>query len=347
MKYSHDDKVVFIQASLCAVMDVSNRDNRTQKFFRKHDDDVVSLAIHPRRNIAASGQKSTKSPYDLVPIYVWDIETLEILAVLQGFHQGAAYILKFSPDGSKLLSIGKDSDHSMAIYDWANEKMIVSSKVDKHFVTDATFKTDNELITVGTRHIKFWTIRGNNINFRLGNWGATTREAFVSVVVCFPQNVCFTGSVSGKIYTWQTFGITKVFDAHNSCIRVLLEHNNTLYSGGDDGEVKKWSYAGRLQKHEENLFNIEKDSPETQLPKDIRSIDISSDGILLVATHSSTVYQVDSSESSKPPFKILDGHFKGELWGLAVNPKNSQFVTVGDDRTIRKWDTSSKDMIEL
>ena len=290
--------------------------------------------------VAATGQKSKFGPNALVPIYVWDIETREVLAVLKGFIQGAAYILKFSPDGSKLLCIGKDADHSIAIYDWANQKLIASSKVDKSFVTDAAFKNDTEFVTVGTRHIKFWSMKGGILNFKRGIWkNQDNPEPLMSCVFCFAQKVCFTGGASGKIYTWSSNSAVGSIDAHSNSIRVLLEHKNSLYSGGDDGIVKMWSYTSKLQKQADDLFAV---GSENGQPQGIRSLDLKSDGTLLVATRSSTIYEVEVGEHTNS-VAILEGHYNGELWGLAVNPKAPKFVTVGDDKTIRIWDTVNKE----
>lgn len=45
------------------------------------------------------------------------------------------------------------------------------------------------------------------------------------------------------------------------------------------------------------------------------------------------------------PQQILIGHYDGELWGLAINQKNKQFVTSGGDKTIRLWDMDTKKML--
>lgn len=49
---------------------------------------------------------------------MWDIDTKEVLANFNQFHLRAIVLLKFSPDGSLLLSVGQDDDNSLAIYDW-------------------------------------------------------------------------------------------------------------------------------------------------------------------------------------------------------------------------------------
>jgi microtubule-associated protein-like 6 len=122
----------------------------------------------------------------MVSIYVWNIETKEIIAHLKGFHKGAVNILRFSPDGSKLLAIGKDNNNSLAIFDWAHERLICQSKVDQNFVTDAAWKNNNEFVTVGKKHIKFFETKGTSIKFRRGRWGSYPSEALSSAVFCFP-----------------------------------------------------------------------------------------------------------------------------------------------------------------
>ena len=160
------------------------------------------MAIHPKKKIAATGQITKVGMSKMASIYVWDIETKEVIAHLQDYHRYGVNVLKFSPDGSKLLSIGKDENNSLAIYDWARERIVVHEQVDKYLVTDAAWKSENEFVTVGKAHIKFYENKGTNLQFRKGRWGSHPSESLLSAVFCFPQNICFTGGKSGRIYTW-------------------------------------------------------------------------------------------------------------------------------------------------
>ena len=49
---------------------------------------------------------AAKGKAKVIDIFVWDIESKEVLANLKGFHLRAVQWLCFSPDGSKLLSFG-------------------------------------------------------------------------------------------------------------------------------------------------------------------------------------------------------------------------------------------------
>jgi microtubule-associated protein-like 6 len=107
----------------------------------------------------------------LATIYVWDIETKKVLSCLKGFHLNSIAWLKFSPNGKKLLTVGNDDDHSVAIYDWARGKLVGTSKVDKEKVTCAVWKNENEFVTCGLKHIKFWVQKGTNLISKNGIYG--------------------------------------------------------------------------------------------------------------------------------------------------------------------------------
>lgn len=79
-----------------------------QEFFDLHQDDVVALAIHPNRNIVATGQMAAQGRAKMVDVFVWDVSSQQVLAQLTGFHRRAVNCLQFSPKGGKLLTIGQD-----------------------------------------------------------------------------------------------------------------------------------------------------------------------------------------------------------------------------------------------
>jgi len=53
LKYTcEENKIVFTTAGLGVVMDI---EKRTQKFSNIHREDIVSMAIHPKKHIVATG----------------------------------------------------------------------------------------------------------------------------------------------------------------------------------------------------------------------------------------------------------------------------------------------------
>lgn len=42
----------------------------------------------------------------------------------------------------------------------------------------------------------------------------------------------------------------------------------------------------------------------------------------------------------------MQGHYKGELWGLAPHPNSQIFFTVGEDEFLAQWDSKNKRIIK-
>lgn len=77
------NKVLFGSAALGVVMEI---DSNTQSFFNQHEEDIVSLAFHPNKRVVATGQMAMKGKSKMIDIFVWDIDSKEILSNLKGFH---------------------------------------------------------------------------------------------------------------------------------------------------------------------------------------------------------------------------------------------------------------------
>jgi len=81
-----------------------------------------------------------------------------VLSTISGFHRRAVRHLKFSPSGDKLLSIGEDDWHSVAIYNWARGgHPIACAKVDGDPVLGACWKNETEFSTCGVGHLMIFT----------------------------------------------------------------------------------------------------------------------------------------------------------------------------------------------
>ena len=136
-----------------------------------------------------------------------------------------------------MLSIGDDEDHSLAIYDWLNKKLIASAKTSRYKVTDCEFKSDFEFATCGLGHMKFWSFKGANINFHRGLMGSGQFEPLTCVAFAFPSKICVTGTTKGCLVVWNGHEIQRKVPAHKSQGWILTAKGNGLVSGGQDGNL--------------------------------------------------------------------------------------------------------------
>jgi len=116
-----------------------------------------------------------------------------------------------------------------------------------------------------------------------------------------------------------------------------------LYSAGDDGIIKMWSFSGKLQKQGEDLAKIANHSKHNPA---IRSLDIKKDGTLLVATKGGEIMELLIEDEIKTNI-MLQGFGEGTILATATHPMTSRFVASGDDMTLRIYDASNKMMIAM
>jgi len=208
---------VFTTAGVGVVQDLQAN---KQEFFNLHHEDIVAFAMHPNKDICATGQmagKALNGPKSnvkgggkkkdlaqgkLVDIYVWSASTREVLAKITGFHRRAISQLAFSPNGKKLLSIGKDDHNSVAVYDWATQAMLGNAKVDPGQVFSAAWKNETEFSTCGVKHMKVFSFSGSNLNGKKGSYLKTLGNVAMTCVAYVLNGVLVTGSQDGGLVKW-------------------------------------------------------------------------------------------------------------------------------------------------
>lgn len=88
-------------------------------------------------------EKNRKKPTQkIVDVMVWQIENMQRIARFTGFHLRAILLLSFSPSGKKLLTVGQDDNHSIAVYNWAQDALIFSAKTSRGKLNAASWQSD-------------------------------------------------------------------------------------------------------------------------------------------------------------------------------------------------------------
>lgn len=309
-----------------------------QDFFREHCEDVVSLALHPSNRLVATGQKAAKGKAKCIDLFVWDVETKQVLANLNNFHLREVQLLAFSPDGTKLLSIGKDDDNSLAIWDWQVHQLSCVSPVDKQGVTCIMWTSNNEFVTNGPKHIKFWNKKGRNVTAQRGKF------LEVSTVAYFwsQSQVSVMGTVKGNLLLYKGSSLLgKPFQAHTGMVSCLQQREQYLLSAGKDGIVNVLKMNGSSLVKESTLDMKQ----HTRLNPMVVSMDYQFKQTLFGMAGGDVLVQNNLNFE-----KVHEGHGsinRGEVWGLAVAPRSHLFATCGGDNTVRLWDVTTKKQLAI
>eukprot|EP00639_Heterosigma_akashiwo_P015290 CAMPEP_0206366550 /NCGR_PEP_ID=MMETSP0294-20121207/3519_1 /ASSEMBLY_ACC=CAM_ASM_000327 /TAXON_ID=39354 /ORGANISM="Heterosigma akashiwo, Strain CCMP2393" /LENGTH=872 /DNA_ID=CAMNT_0053812637 /DNA_START=230 /DNA_END=2845 /DNA_ORIENTATION=+ len=378
LRYTAKGAVVYPAAAVGVVLSTSGEEAErpwdAQKFNFDHTDDITALAVTPDGAHCATGELGKRPK-----IVVWDADTAQTVTALAGFHERAVQYLDFSSDGQLLASIGRDNNNSLAIYDWRKRQLVFSAKCGPQKVLDCRWAfggNNSVLASCGDKHMFFWT-RGDG---RAAAWAKKkgirggkypVEETMVCLAHGGREGALYSGSVKGRLMVWQGRNCKRAVKAHVRSVSTLYfaVAQRQLLSGGRDGKVKIWDPALTALA----VLDVLKTS---SLAQGVRSVCLSADGQrALVGTAGSEVFELRATGAPMPPEvealggegaeeggeegeegggggpylgtvlhggPLAQGHFRGEVWGLAVSPKGGEYATAGDDWTVRTWSVTEK-----
>jgi microtubule-associated protein-like 6 len=349
--YTKDEnKIVYHTAALGVVID---KKTNKQKYFIHHKEDIVSLAIHPNKVTIATGQRAAKGEAKYIDLYIWNVNDLpdetdcnsedrgsipEGVYDLKGVLLRAISILAWSPDGKKLLAGGQDDQNSIAVFDSSNLSkitLISTIKVDGKPVLDSKWFNNNEFISVGKTHIKFYKVNGRNVTASKGIFGKVEKQILCSVVSAFKK--VFTGSTKGNLITWEGSNASKSINiCKGGAVYVLnyFDKEKLLFAGCFDGNIIAYDSAKLTEKYRLDILKI------TNTPTDIaiRAFDVNFKGEMIVGTRGGEIVEINLQNKTML-HSIMKSHYEYELWALTINPTNSyECATGGGDKTLRIWD---------
>uniref|UniRef100_A0A7S2V7Z0 Anaphase-promoting complex subunit 4 WD40 domain-containing protein n=2 Tax=Fibrocapsa japonica TaxID=94617 RepID=A0A7S2V7Z0_9STRA len=241
-----------------------------------------------------------------------------------------------------------DDDHSLVVYhtatgDWTDGAIKSWSANDKNRVLFAAFTGGTgpdgcyQLVTGGIKHIKFWKINSRNLSSKKGLFGKVGKIQPITNATVVEGKVV-TGTSSGDLYVWEGHQCASKVAAHSGPVSCASSTSRGgLITGGKDGKIILWD--NELSQLEQ--FELSKLEPAPLRPVPVSVAMNSHMSKIVCATLAAEIYEI--SVDSGSACCLVQGHYNGELWGLACHPVDPDvYATTGDDKMLRVWSLANK-----
>jgi WD40 repeat protein len=285
--------VVYYAAALGIVL---NPCSRTQKYFRGHTDDIVSMAVHKGAcceagadAVVATGQQGIGSTF------IWEVPSMKTLATLKTKQKNVS-MLEFSRDGKRLISIGDDKQ--VAVSDWKSQTVLSITKGEPaatfHIAACGGLNNPAQggalsFLTCGDKHIRLWTLSGRNLT--AGKVVTSTCPgAKIQLYLCAAEvhGKYLVGCDDGAVYVipGEGKGVKAMFEHHTSDVKAKLGKNGAsltslhvqegygdkqgclIYTGAKNGTIVVWDGS--------EMADSAKFKPTRRYAFDISSLGVSS-----------------------------------------------------------------------
>ncbi|XP_031631490.1 echinoderm microtubule-associated protein-like CG42247 isoform X4 [Contarinia nasturtii] len=325
---------------VAAVAVLYDRDEEAQRHYTGHTEDIMSMDVHPSRELVASGQRAGSDRKSQAHVRIWSTESLQTLYVFgMGELNVGVTAVGFSQlnGGSYILAADASPESVLSVWQWQWGHLLGKVATLQENLSGAVFHPldDNLIISHGRGHLSFWHRRKDGFFERTDIIKQPSRTHVTSVQF-EPDGDVITADTDGfiTIYSVDADGayfIRMEFEAHSKGISSLVMlSEGTLLSGGEkDRKVAAWDSLQNYKKI--------KDTKLPELAGGVRTIYPQrpgrNDGNIYVGTTRNSIVEGSLQRRFS---QVVFGHGR-QLLGLAVHPEEEIFATAGCDKNIALW----------
>ncbi|XP_041816587.1 cilia- and flagella-associated protein 44 [Chelmon rostratus] len=349
-----DRTLVFIAGNLLVLLDISTKE---QRYLRScSGGGIGSITVHPSKDYFVVAEKGNQPN-----IIVYEYPSLQPYSILRGGTERAYSSVDFNHDGSLLASVGSAPDFMLTVWDWRQEKLMLSCKAISQEVYRVSFSPYNVglLTSSGSGHIKFWkmasTFTGLKLQGLMGHFGktaATDIEGYLEL----PDGKVVSGSGWGNLLLWDGNAIKVEIcrkegrNCHAGMVQPFTLEDGQLMTIGSDGVVRGWDFESidtADSNGDSSMFEME---PINEMVVGhnvcLSSVVKSSlpDSLIWFAQDSNgAIWKLDLSFTHMTPDpECLFAFHAGPIQGLDVSRKSHLMATTTLDRSVKVFDFLAK-----
>ncbi|KAL0207270.1 hypothetical protein P9112_011898 [Eukaryota sp. TZLM1-RC] len=336
-----DDRIVYPAAGVGVVLSLSSN---FQNFFRGHNNDIMSLAISPDRSLVATGQVRSKND-KFARVCVWDPDSLKEVCSFTSLERGVV-TLAFDTSGKKVLAVGNDDYHSIAVYDVSQGTQLSIQRGERNKAYELVAFGENQFLLSGHNYARILTIENDgSVSIRKVVFGGSSGRFDVTPNPCcasLPDQRLVMGTSKGQLYVLNSNVVTHAYDVHKGPVLCLHADSHGVITSGRDCTVK--------------LFSADfKEVSSITLPAPCRSITrlpsaTSLTTGLCFTCENGAIYYYEFAEQPNPK-TLVHCHGKlptpakktlSEAWGMDVHPSEPWVFSAGDCGQLIKYCTEER-----
>jgi serine/threonine protein kinase/WD40 repeat protein len=239
-------------------------------------------------------------------------------------NDGRISVVAFSPDGR--LALTADLNGAVFLWDAVTHLPLHGPPRHEGLVLAAAFRPDGLVVATA----------GSDKTVRL--WSTATGQPFAAPLV-HPDSVkCVAFNPDGRfLVTGCMDGYGRLWDTANGTVLHNTPWLNALYgvAFSPDGRTVLTGGADRIVRiWDANLTQVVRSlAPQ---PSSIKALALTPDGRTLVTVEESFAQVWDVASGRALGLPVDHG---GDVTGTAISPDGRAFLTVGNDRTVRFWET--------
>ena len=110
-----------------------------------------------------------------------------------------------------------------------------SEKGGRDVIIDLKWVDEDNFVTIGIKHYKYWTVSGKSMKGKLGSFGK-----HCNILCCMEvkNSSIYTGSSNGEFHKWSGNSISKSFKLHKGAIHAITLTESKILTGGSDHTIK-------------------------------------------------------------------------------------------------------------